>query len=179
MESTPIIKLAPGFKSKLLALMIPVIVVIGVTMLISDYFTVGSEARQSPEKTALLLGLYSFFSVRGLIRYRIFFDLYPDKIIWRQGFSPLSSLYEIQFDDIESMSITPFTGTLIFHMNPEKFPRELRLTSAFRIAEGKLVMPDVENLEREIGHPNPAVRDLYYLKYEIEKRKSAIKKTVY
>jgi hypothetical protein len=170
-ESTSVIKIVPGTKTKVLSVMIPVVIVAGILKAVMDHFNPANAQEQNIQTTVALLVAYCFFSLRGLNRYRVFMELTPDKLTWRQGFKPLGKNLSLNYSQIDSVAITSLTSTLIVVLKPEKgLPKELKLAPSFQIAEGKIAQPVGEKIEKEIASNNPATREIYYLKCEIEKR---------
>jgi hypothetical protein len=170
-ESSPIIKYGPGLKAKILGFLIPVIVLVGIAMVLCDHFNVANAQDQNAAKTGALLLVYSLFMFRGLNRYRIFLEIHPDRINWTQGIQVFKKNYTIPYSQIDSLSVTVLTTSLIFNLKPENgLPKLLRFPPSLQRVEGTLVKPEAADLEKEIGTQNPKVREVYYLKYEIEKR---------
>jgi hypothetical protein len=152
-ESTPVIKIAPSLKIKILSFMIPIVIVAGILKAVMDHFDPTNTQEQNLQATGALLVAYCFFSFRGLNRYRVFMELGPDKLTWRQGFKLFGKNLSLNYSQIESVTITSLTSTLIIALKPEKgFPKILRLPHSFQ-------------------SDTPAISNISALKSEIEKRK--------
>jgi hypothetical protein len=165
-ESSPVVKFVPGTKTKILSFMTPFVVALGIVMIVIDYFDVANAKEQNAQKAGILLLAYAIYSFRGLHRYRTFLELHPDKILWSQGFGPFTKRFTIKYPEIESLTVTPITTNLLLSLKQGSgLPRQLRLAPSFRRSEGMLAKP-----EKEIASSYPAVREIYYLKDEIEKR---------
>jgi hypothetical protein len=161
--STPVIKYIPGIKTKILGFLIPAVICIGVLLVILDCMDVGNTKEQNAWKAGLALIVYCVFSLRGFFTYRIFLELTPEGFNWRQGFPPFEKKVNLPYSEIQSLAVTGLTSTLIFTL---KSGKELKLAPSFRRVEGEIAQVSDE----EIGTHMSTVREIFYLKHEINLR---------
>lgn len=164
--STPVIKYKPSIKTKILGILIPFVMMVGTAMIVLDRLDVGSARSQNSWKAGALLLVYCIYSLRGLFNYRIFLTLTPEEIDWVQGFGPFKKSLTFKYNEIQSLEITTLTSTLVFRLSSGT---QLKLSPSIVRFEGEIANK-ATGAANEPGTNYPAVREIFFLKNEIQRR---------